>query len=81
MKVTKDSLKLDIMKIVRITGLEIHLSCAYGGYSAVVTATGANLVSTGHVPAKVLADKLDAFLEGWFLAKEQIAKGDIHNEV
>lgn len=70
MRVTKEDLRVKVERLSEVTGQQLELSGAYGGYNVVISETGNNLLRHGHIKAKELYNNLECYMAGYFAAKE-----------
>jgi len=69
MRVTKADLESKISGLADITGRDLRLSGAYGGYTVEDMATGANVVSQCHIKAAELSKLIAVYVDGYTEAK------------
>lgn len=71
MRITKKDLECVIDALRDATGENIRLSRANGGYNAVIRRGGGerDFICYGHVSARELYDRMQAYKSGWYAAK------------
>jgi len=69
MRVTRADLESEVRDLARITGRDLRLSGAYGGYTVEDVETGANVISQCHIKAAELSKLIAVYVDGYTEAK------------
>jgi len=70
MRVTKADLESKVLNLARITGRDLRLSGAYGGYTVEDVKTGQTVISHGHIKAAELSMRIAVYVDGYCQAKD-----------
>jgi hypothetical protein len=70
MRVTRADLESKVADLARITGRELRVSGAYGGFTVEDSKTGANVISHGHIKAAELSIRIAVYVDGYCQGKE-----------
>lgn len=74
MRVTRADLESKVSDLAIITGRDLKVSGAYGGYTVEDTATGANVISQSHIKATELSRLIAVYVNGYCEAMNRVRK-------
>lgn len=74
MRVTRADLESKVADLARITGRDLKVSGAYGGFTVEDMATGANVVSQCHIKAAELSKLIAVYVDGYCEAMDRVRK-------
>jgi hypothetical protein len=77
MRVTRSDLESKVIGLARLTGRDLRLSGAYGGWTVEDTVTGANVVSQCHIKAGELSRMIAVYVDGYTAAKQIYKTGNV----